>query len=109
MAPNDKFHHVAAVDAAFKGDRFTMAIAHYERDREAVVLDRLAGWQGSKQVPLRLADRIEPDHGRGNGERVGVARVDGVGGGGLLHGDTAPDHGAYVHACYSAQRQPSSR
>ncbi len=56
MPPNEKVYHVAAVDAAYKGDRFTMAIVHYDRERKVAVLDRLAGWQGSRQTPLRLSD-----------------------------------------------------
>ena len=55
--PNrEKFFYVAAVDAAFKGDKFTLCVAHLDRDKDKVMVDFLTGWQGSKQVPLRLAD-----------------------------------------------------
>jgi len=49
-------NYVAAVDAAFKGDAFTICIAHNDHDRNMAVLDYLGGWQGSKQVPLKLGE-----------------------------------------------------
>lgn len=57
LAPDNEVHHyVAAVDAAYKGDKFTMAVAHYDRDRKVLVMDLLTGWQGSRKVPLRLGE-----------------------------------------------------
>jgi hypothetical protein len=52
---SEKYCYRAAIDAAFKGDRFTLCIAHYDHERRMVMIDRLAGWQGSKQEPLRLS------------------------------------------------------
>jgi Terminase large subunit, T4likevirus-type, N-terminal len=52
---------VCTIDAAFKGDRFTLAIAHYDRKAEKVVVDVLRSWQGSSQEPLRLSDNVLPD------------------------------------------------
>ena len=54
--PDEKIHYIAAVDAAFKGDRFTMAIVHQDRERDMIVVDCLRGWQGTRQNPLRLKD-----------------------------------------------------
>jgi hypothetical protein len=57
LPPNrEKHHYCAAVDAAYKGDKFTLCVAHLDRDSRKVAVDVLAGWQGSKQVPLRLAE-----------------------------------------------------
>jgi len=57
LPPNrEKFHYSAAVDAAYKGDKFTLCVAHYDRKANKVSVDLLAGWQGSKQTPLRLAE-----------------------------------------------------
>ncbi len=50
-----RFQYVAAIDAAFKGDCFTICVAHYDDSREKVVIDYLSGWQGTKQCPLRLS------------------------------------------------------
>ena len=50
-------YYVGAVDAAFKGDWFTLAIAHNDRERDIVVVDTLAGWKGTRQEPLKLALR----------------------------------------------------
>ena len=52
----DTHNYVAAVDAAFKGDAFTLCIAHNDHDRNMAVLDYLGGWQGSKQAPLKLGE-----------------------------------------------------
>lgn len=55
VAPaRDRFQYTAAIDAAYKGDRFTICIAHYDRGRDHVVVDHLGGWQGTRQQPLRL-------------------------------------------------------
>lgn len=56
MAPQDDTYYCAAIDAAYKGDQFTLAIAHHDHDRRVVVIDLLHGWQGSRKAPLRLAD-----------------------------------------------------
>jgi hypothetical protein len=56
----ERNHYVAAVDAAYKGDRFTMCIAHRDHDRDVVVIDRLEGWQGTRQAPLRLDSDLMP-------------------------------------------------
>ena len=50
------YQYVAAVDAAFKGDAFTICIAHNDHDRNIAVLDYLGGWQGSKKEPLKLGE-----------------------------------------------------
>lgn len=61
LPPDPENHHyVAAVDAACKGDRFTMCIAHRDYDRDVVVIDRLEGWQGTRQAPLRLGLDLMP-------------------------------------------------
>jgi hypothetical protein len=51
----ERHRYVATIDAAFKGDRFTMCVAHRDRDRGVVVIDHLTGWQGSRAEPLRLS------------------------------------------------------
>ena len=58
--PPDTAEHtyVAAVDAAFKGDAFTICIAHNDKERNTVVIDYLGGWQGSKEQPLRLSEVV---------------------------------------------------
>ncbi len=57
IAPdNETNYYVAAVDAAYKGDKFTMAVAHFDREKKVVVMDLLTGWQGSRKVPLRLGE-----------------------------------------------------
>lgn len=48
-----KHSYVAAVDAAYKGDCFTLCIAHHERSRNVVVIDCLRGWEGTRKSPLR--------------------------------------------------------
>jgi hypothetical protein len=58
MPDTDEQYYVAAVDAAFKGDTFTLCIAHNDNEKENVVIDHLAGWQGSKEHPIRLGDVI---------------------------------------------------
>ncbi len=56
IAPTDDTHYCAAIDAAYKGDQFTLAIAHLDLERRAVFVDLLHGWQGSRKAPLKLAD-----------------------------------------------------
>ncbi len=51
-------HYFAAIDAAFKGDAFTFAVAH--RDRGVIVVDKLMGWKGSSRQPLKLGT-VLPD------------------------------------------------
>jgi hypothetical protein len=53
--------YVAAIDAAFKGDRFTLCIAHYDSARGMTVIDVLRGWQGSKSRPLQLGADVMPE------------------------------------------------
>jgi hypothetical protein len=63
LPPNrEKHHYCAAVDAAYKGDKFTLCVAHLDRVNRKVAVDVLAGWQGSKQVPLRLAEVMPQIH-----------------------------------------------
>jgi len=51
-------HYVAAIDAAFKGDRFVFAVGHRrERDR-VVVIDHFSSWKGSRQEPVKLGDVV---------------------------------------------------
>jgi len=52
----DQFHYTAAIDAAYRGDRFTVCIAHHDRSRDRAVVDHLGGWLGSRLQPLRLVD-----------------------------------------------------
>jgi hypothetical protein len=74
LAPNrDQFQYVAAIDAAYKGDRFTICIAHYDRPRDRVVIDHLGGWLGSRQQPLRLGE-VMPKI-RALADRYGFYRV----------------------------------
>jgi hypothetical protein len=48
-----------AIDAAFKGDRFTFCIGHYDRDvNRKVIIDHLQGWQGSRREPVKLQNVI---------------------------------------------------
>lgn len=56
LAPKEDATYCAAVDAAYKGDAFTLAIAHNDRERGKVVVDLLTGWQGSRQSPLKLGE-----------------------------------------------------
>ncbi len=56
VPPNPDTHYCAAVDAAYKGDQFTLAVAHLDHDRHVVIVDLLHGWQGSRKEPLRLGD-----------------------------------------------------
>lgn len=57
VAPDrERFHYTAAIDAAYKGDRFTICIAHYDREKDRIAVDHLGGWQGTRQQPLRLGE-----------------------------------------------------
>ena len=56
LPDTDKHTYVAAVDAAFKGDAFTLCIAHNDHERNTAVIDYLGGWQGTKQAPLKLGE-----------------------------------------------------
>ena len=56
LPPHQDAYYCAAVDAAYKGDAFTLAIAHMDRESSKVVVDLLASWQGSRQDPLRLSE-----------------------------------------------------
>lgn len=57
--PN-RHNYVAAIDAAFKGDRFTLCIGHYDRDEDRVVIDLLRGWQGSPREPVQFGRDVLP-------------------------------------------------
>jgi hypothetical protein len=48
----------AAIDAAFKGDRFTFAMVHRDEEGERLIVDHLAGWEGSREAPLRLGSVV---------------------------------------------------
>ena len=65
--------YVAAVDAAYKGDRFTMCVAHHDNGRQQVVVDLLTGWQGSKESPLKLG-KVLPQI-KAIAKRYGVVEV----------------------------------
>ena len=56
LPKSEDAHYCAAVDAAYKGDKFTLAIAHMDKNRRVIVIDLLAGWQGTRKEPLRLAE-----------------------------------------------------
>jgi hypothetical protein len=56
LPPHANTTYCAAVDAAFKGDQFTLAVAHLDRERHVVVVDLLQGWQGSRKEPLKLGE-----------------------------------------------------
>ena len=76
LSPNRKvFHYIAAVDAAYKGDQFTICIAHDDKDREKVVIDHLGGWQGSRKHPLKLSG-VMPQI-RSLADRYGFSKVRG--------------------------------
>lgn len=47
--------YAGAIDAAFKGDRFTFCIAHRDYWKKRVVIDHLEGWQGSRRNPVQLS------------------------------------------------------
>ena len=57
----ERFYYVASIDAAYKGDCFTLCIAHYDRSIDKTVVDRLCGWQGTRERPLRLGDVVLPE------------------------------------------------
>ncbi len=65
--------YCAAIDAAFKGDKFTFAISHREGRTGMVVVDHLQGWQGSRSEPVRLGFVI-PEI-KSVLQRFGVGRV----------------------------------
>ena len=54
LEPQECTDYVGAIDAAFKGDRFTFAVGHRDRSRDVVVIDHLNGWKGTSKEPLRL-------------------------------------------------------
>ena len=59
VPPTPKRHrYTAAIDAAFKGDQFTFAVVHRDRQADRFVVDHLAGWEGSRQDPVRLGQVI---------------------------------------------------
>ena len=59
VPPTPKRHrYTAAIDAAFKGDRFTFAVVHRDRQADRFVVDHLAGWEGSRQSPVRLSQVV---------------------------------------------------
>ena len=61
VPPTPRRHrYTAAIDAAFKGDRFTFAVVHRDRQADRFVVDHLAGWEGSRQDPVRLG-RVIPE------------------------------------------------
>jgi hypothetical protein len=69
----DQFFYVAAIDAAYKGDCFTLCVAHNDPDCDRVVVDHLQGWQGSRQQPLRLSEVLPQIEALG--QRYGFGRV----------------------------------
>ena len=71
----NKSHYVAAIDAAFKGDTFTICIVHKDKQKGKVIIDYLSGWQGSKKHPLRLSDVIPKI--KSLADRYGFRRVHG--------------------------------
>ena len=72
LPPDRKnFIYVAAIDAAYKGDRFTICIAHH--NQEKVVIDYLGGWLGTRQHPLQLKT-VLPEI-KALSERYGFCRI----------------------------------
>lgn len=61
LPPHPGFTYVAALDAAFRGDTFTLGICHKEQDR--VIFDLLLGWEGSKRQPVNL-EAVSAEIGR---------------------------------------------
>jgi len=57
-ANRPEFCYLAAIDAAFKGDRFTVAIGHCDPKEKKLVIDCLRGWQGSSREPLQLTGGV---------------------------------------------------
>jgi len=52
LPPEPGHVYVSAMDAAFKGDRFTFCICHIDSTRNKLIIDLLLGWQGSPRAPL---------------------------------------------------------
>ncbi|RPJ40386.1 MAG: hypothetical protein EHM19_13765, partial [Candidatus Latescibacterota bacterium] len=75
LPPEPGQDYVGAIDAAFKGDRFTFAVAHRDRERDVVVIDHLSGWLGSREKPLGLRETLEKI--RETSRRYGVERLAG--------------------------------
>lgn len=61
LPPHPGFAYVAALDAAFRGDTFTLGICHQEQNH--VVFDLLLGWEGSKRQPVNL-EAVSAEIGR---------------------------------------------
>lgn len=61
LPPHPGFAYVAALDAAFRGDTFTLGICHQEQGH--VVFDLLLGWEGSKRQPVNL-EAVSAEIGR---------------------------------------------
>jgi hypothetical protein len=92
--PPERRSYIAAVDAAFKGDRFTLCIAHRDRDRDVVTVDCLRGWQGTRQAPLLLSGGVMPEI-RALSDRYGFRRVYGDQFGAQPLKDVFSRHGLY--------------
>ena len=61
VAPDpERGGYFAAIDAAYKGDRFTLCIGHHDRERNVAVIDCLRGWQGTSQHPVQLGATVIP-------------------------------------------------
>jgi len=61
LGPFWKHRYVAALDSAFRGDTFAIAIGHFDEAQEKAVLDVCEGFEGSKDSPVQLdlvIDRI---------------------------------------------------
>lgn len=60
-APVQGIHYEAAIDAAFRGDLFALAIAHREEPTDAparVIVDGVWVWSGSSGTPLPVEDTV---------------------------------------------------
>jgi hypothetical protein len=55
--PHLALGYVLAVDAAFVGDRFALALGH--RDTRGLELDVVRGWRGSKGAPVQLDPTLD--------------------------------------------------
>ena len=58
VPPAETGRYFAAIDAAFKGDRFTLGVAHRDRETDTLIIDHLSGWRGTPANPLRLGNTI---------------------------------------------------
>ncbi|MFH1833382.1 MAG: hypothetical protein ABH877_00035, partial [bacterium] len=84
VEPEANWLYRAGIDAAFKGDRFVLAIGH-RNGAGVVVVDHLSGWQGTRQEPVRLGAVIPEIKKQLERYRVGSVYADQYGAEPLRH------------------------